>query len=226
MKFARLGAMLSLFSSLLIPITGRSVDYAIQLGTAFSGSAPAGAMTPWLSVWVQQASPGVVQITFHNLNLVGSENVDGFYLNLNPALDPTRLSFAVAATSGGFDLPAVYQGANQFQADGDGKYDVKLAFNTGGTAGNRFTAGEYLSYSVFGVPELTTADFGFLSAPGGGSGPFYAAAHVQRVGAESLSGWVGSLQLVSPIPVPEPAAAALLGLAALATSFWRRPRIG
>jgi uncharacterized protein (TIGR03382 family) len=55
---------------------------------------------------------------------------------------------------------------------------------------------------------LVATDFQFLSAPAGGHGPFYVAAHVQGIGAEGDdSGWVTT---------PEPTTFTLAALAALA----------
>src|SRR5207237_1661377 len=128
-----------------------------------------------------------------NIPLTDNENVDQLYLNLNTSLKPTKLTVTLVKESGSFDTPKVSTGINKFQADGDGKYDILFNFNNGGTANNRFTAGESMTYYISGIPNLMASDFAFLSAPAGGAGPFFAAAHVQRIGrTASLSGWLSA----------------------------------
>ncbi len=112
-------------------------------------------------------------------------------------------------------------GADLYKADGDGRYDIKLLFNNGGSAANRFTAGEYLAYDIGGIPDLAASDFAYLSTPAGGAGPFYAAAHVQRIGAGSLSGWIAPKE-ISTISIPEPAATVLLIFAVWPACRWSR----
>ena len=179
-------------------------DYMYQYNDAFSGAVPASPIRPWIDATFQTVTPGTVRLTVTNLTLTGNENVSQLYFNLNTNLKPTKLTFTLASESGLFDAPRVSTGVNKFQADGDGKYDILFNFNNAGTANNRFTARESVTYYISGIPNLTASDFGFLSAPAGGAGPFYAAAHVQRIGStSSLSGWL-SATATMPLPVPEP----------------------
>jgi hypothetical protein len=159
-------------------------------------------------------SPGVVSLTVANQNLSASEDVNQLYFNLNPAYRATNLIFTATGGSGGFDAPVISLGLNAFKADGDGKYDVMFDFTAGGVDTNRFTANEYTIYQISGIPGLTAADFGYLSQPAGGAGPFYAAAQVQRIGAGSLSGWISATDVNTFPLVPEPGPVSLLGLAA------------
>ena len=186
-------------------------DFLYQFGDVFGGTAP-GSNPPWMVAEVQSLAPGRVRLSLSNSNLSGSENVDELYLNLNPSLDPTRLKFSLVGGSGGFDQPRILTGENQFKAGGDGRYDVEFLFAQGGTAANRFGPGEELVCDISGLPTLTAADFAFLSMPVGGSRPLYAAAHVQRIGASSLSGWLDATA-VTPLVVPEPTAGGLWLLA-------------
>jgi hypothetical protein len=166
--------------------------------------APAG-VSPWLDALFTDTGPGKVSITISGTGLVGNEYVAALYLNLNPALSSGDLSFSVLATSGGFALPTILTGTNQFKADGDGKYDVLFKFNQ--KSGKTFGEDEYLTYEVTSSSgALTAMDFGFLSKPAGGSGPFLSAASVQ--GICDIPG-------IAPCdisPVPEPASAAILAL--------------
>ena len=199
-------------ASVVIHTVALADGYQYDFDHAFSGTPPASLSTPWTQARFVDIAPGMVQLTVSNLNLSGHENVDQLYFNLAPALDPTKLNFTHVSDSGGFDLPTFTEGVDSFKADGDGKYDILLNFAVNdGT--HTFTTGESFTYTISGIAGLRASDFGYLSAPAGGAGPFYAAAHVQRIGAGSLSGWI-SADIVSPIlPVPEPGAGVLLGLA-------------
>ena len=196
-----------------------------QFDSVFGGAAPASSNRPWIDGCFRTLSPGTVQLTVSNLTLTGSESVDQLYFNLNPGLNPTRLAFSFSGGSGGFDAPTVSTGVNQFKAGGDGKYDILFLFSQGGSAANRFTAGEYLNCQISGIPTLTAADFGYLSMPVGGAGPFYAAAHVQRI-SHSLSGWLDPSGMTPMPSVPEPPSALLfaVGVAGwlVARGRWRR----
>ncbi len=208
------------------PVMAEGLEY--QFNHAFSGATPASTNLPWVDAVFQDVAPGRVQLTVTNLNLVGGENVDQLYFNLNPNHDASSLVFSAAGGSGGYDAPAISLGVNTFKADGDGKYDILFNFSIGGSEANRFTANESLVYEISGIPGLTAADFGCLSQPAGGAGPFYAAAHVQRIGAGLVSGWVSATDAMSFPLVPEPQPTALLGFGAAAWFvlkgiFRRRP---
>lgn len=190
----------------------------------FAGTAPQSS-PPWMTAEFQNITPGVVQLTLSNPNLSGSENAGEVYFNLNPALDPAKLQFSFVGGSGGFDMPQVLTGADQFKAGGDGKYDLKFVFANGGTAASWFGAGEYLVCDISGLPTLTASDFGFLSSPVGGTSPFYAAAHVQRIGTTSVSGWLDATT-VTPLAVPEPKTAGFCLLAAALGILMRTRRGG
>ncbi len=103
-----------------------------------------------------------------------------------------------------------------FKANGNGQYDVALSFSTASSDKNRFTANEYLSFNITGISGLTANNFSYLSFPAGGHGPFYAAAHVQRIGTGGLSGWIDPTgNMITPIPEPASAALLLVGVGAL-----------
>jgi len=198
-------------------------EYQYLFDQAFSGAAPAASNSVWMGADFRDISAGTVQLTVSNLNLTGAENVDQLYLNLNPALDPTKLQFTFVSGSGGFDLPSIMEGTNAFKADGDGEYDILFNFTHNSNSQHQFTQGEYFTFDITGITGLTAADFAYLSFPDGGVGPFYAAAHIQRIGSASLSGWI-SADMVTPItPIPEPSAAAII---AIALSLYIAVRLG
>jgi len=173
---------------------------------------------PWIEATFRTISPGHVSFSISNLNLVGNENVDQIYFNINPALAVTKLRFKSLSTSGGFDPPKLFTGEDKYKAGGDGRYDLEFMFSQGGGSGNRFGAGEFLIGELYGLPTLTAGDFSYLSTYVGGAGPFYGAAHVQRIGARSTSGWIDPGLGAIPIPVPEPSVGALFIAGLLAAS--------
>lgn len=187
-----------------------------QFDNEFSSGTPPAGPAPWITASIQNVSPGTVQLTIANNGLIGSEFVSGFYLNLNTNFSPLNLSISYVSSSGSFLIPSVgsgtiERGTDSFKADGDGKYDVLFDFST--VSGSTFGAGESVTYQLSGIAGLTADDFVYLSAPNGGHGPFYAAAHVQGIGNDgALSGWVEPSLGAQPILVPEPASAALVGL--------------
>jgi hypothetical protein len=217
-------AILAVAAGVLVPRQVTAESFLYQFAQAFSGTAPASTNGPWIDGLFQTITPGAVRLTVSNLNLTGSENVDYLYLNLNPALNVTKLQFAFAGSGGSFTTPKVDKAEDGYKADGDGLYDIRFDFAQNGGVKSLFGAGDYLVCNISGISNLTASDFVFKSTPAGGAGPFYAAAHVQRIGAGSLSGWIDASS-VSPSPVPEPAA---LGLGALGAGLWlarRRTRV-
>jgi hypothetical protein len=187
---------------------------------AFSGTAPASANQPWIGAVFEDVTPGTVRLGITNLNLSAGENVGGLYFNLNPLYSPSDLAFTLESESGGFLIPTIKLGLNQYKADGDGRYDILFSFDEGGTDTTRFTANEYLVWQITGIPSLTVADFAYLSQPAGGVGPFYAAAHVQRIAPDSLSGWIAATEIGDFTHMPEPTALSLL-VGGLALMIWR-----
>jgi len=192
-----------------------------DFNNAFSGSPPAATNTPWLEAQFQDVTPGTVRLTVFNLGLSGSENIDQLYFNLATNLDPLGLTFSGLSASGS-DLPIISQGADQFKADGDGKYDILFNFAQGGTTTNRFDGTDTFTCLISGIPGLTANDFNYLSLPAGGAGPFFAAGHVQRIGAGSLSGWISATSSGTVSMVPEPHLASFFWLGA---GLWLAVRI-
>ena len=213
--------MAALVAALTVPCHAAVGDFYYDFSQMFGGTAPS-STPPWIRAVLQTIEPGQVRLTVQNLNLTGTENVDQLYFNLNPALTFSSLR-VVTATGIGFDAPRVALGEDQFKAGGDGRYDLKFTFASGGGAGSRFTAGESFVCDFFSA-SLSASDFAFLSKPVGGAGPFYAAAHVQRIGSGSTSGWLAPLEGAKPLPIPEPTSAVTLilgGIILASLRTWR-----
>jgi hypothetical protein len=201
-------APLALVALFVNPLPASATLITYELDTEFSGGAtPSGFPTVELNDF---GGTGSVLLTITS-NLSGTEYIDDIYLNYTG--DPTTLSYAyqsgVMANSLGFS-------SNFFKADGDGYFDIILDYPPppGGPA--TFGAGETSSY-LFTLAGLTANDFNLSSfcQQGCGNGSFFAAAHIQSIGADGNdSGWVGDGDGPTPGPgnvVPEPSSLALLG---------------
>jgi hypothetical protein len=187
-----------------------------QLNTEFSGGqAPAGP-PPWLTATFTQNGANNVLMSLSASGLSGSENASVWDFNVTPSFVGS-LAFSQTSKTGTFTDPTISQGEDAFMADGDGKYDIQLAFAVGGNASTVFGAGESVTYDITAT-GLTANDFNQLSTPAGGHGPFFTAAHVQNTtGAGSGgSGWIA--------PVPEPSATLLVPLGGILATFLLRFR--
>ena len=177
-----------------------------------SGITPAGA-APWLTAtFDDHDGAGSVTLTLSARLAAPSEFVTRVLFNLDPALDPARLTVSTPAKVGSFADPVVSTGANAFSAGGGSRFDLELAFDSSPPA-NRFGGSESVTYTLGGIGSLTANSFAFTSS--GGSGSLPASAHVQGVGtAGQNSSWV---------TVPEPGSSALALVGATA-ALVRRPR--
>lgn len=179
----------------MLPLGASTVTY--DFGDTSGGATPTGA-APWLeAVFTDTGLPAnTVQLTVSAANLTGSEFLSCLYFNLNPALDPTGLSFLASGSTGLFTSPTAQAAANGFKAGPDGKFDFLINFTTTGDASTRFTGGDSITFTITGITGLTATDFDFLSAPAGGSGPYSSAAHIQGIDPNSLSGWINPTETI------------------------------
>lgn len=188
-----------------IPVAQAST-VTFNYSAIISGDTPAGT-SPWIKATFDDGGgTGTVNLTITTSGLTGSENVTGMYFNLDPALNPTSLSFSFtalgstgpAATS--IQTTAAEPPSSAFKADGDGLYDILFNFPTG----SGFNANETVKYSITGIASLTASSFNFLSACGNpscsGPGNYYAAAKVQNTPGPTGSSWIASNVGVVPIP--------------------------
>jgi hypothetical protein len=214
-----------------LPVESNASGILYQFDTPFPADASPAGSSPWINASFQDVSGGVL-LTVNNLGLTSSEFLQGngsganggIFFNLNPNDNPTSLTFSLVSQSANFGT-YINTGENAFKADGDGKYDIVFDFTT-----HSFAGGASFSYLISGIAGLTASDFAYLSAPAGGSGPFYAAAHIMGLPPDaSNSTWIepgnGPASL---LPVPEPSSFALIagsfGLWGL-TCRWHKRRI-
>jgi hypothetical protein len=201
----------------------RAATITYGLDIEFSGGqAPAGP-TPWVTAQFDDSigGPNTVRLTMSATNLSGSEYIAEMSFNFDPALDPTQLTFTdVSSPSVG--ATTVSTGVDAFKADGDGFFDIFFDFPPPpGSAAARFGPGEVVVYDITYTSAIDVNSFAFLSEMGGGTGSYFAAAHVQNTTGAGTggSGWIGATV------VPEPASALLLGGGLLALGVWRKRRV-
>jgi hypothetical protein len=209
---------------LLVPTGAWASGAVFQFDAPFPADPSPAGSAPWVEAFFQDVSPGTVQLTITNVGLTTGEFVagdgnganGGFFFNLNPVFDPDSLVFDLVSSNGNFS-PVIKAGIDGFKADGDGKYDIRFDFSQG-----TFTVNSSITYLISGIPGLLASDFAYLSAPAGGSGPFYAAAHVQGLPSSggATSTWLSaSLYLDTSVPEPSPVA-----LCSLLAGFWMAKR--
>jgi hypothetical protein len=203
-------------ASLLLSPVPAAANIVYDFGVVFSGTGPSDPV-PWGSATFQDYGVNQVLLTIDNTGLTGTEFYSGIYFNLDPALDPANLVFSAPTKGGTFDTPTIDLSANGFKSDGDGYFDIELAFDTSGSDSHRFGVGNSISYviTILGSFPLSAPSFDYVSWDGGGAGDYNAAGHLQGVpaGGGSVSAWVG--------PIPEPGSAALLFLG---TCLWAAVR--
>lgn len=221
--FSRSSAALSCLAlSVLLLYSGKAAATSIlyQFNTPFpSDPNPAGS-APWVTAVFQDVSPGTVALTITAVNFTAGEFIagngngasGGMFFNLNPSDNPTALMFTEQSSKGNFGTAKVSTGENSFKAGGDGKYDIQIDFS------GMFSANDSITFLITGVAGLNGSDFSYLSQPAGGSGPFYAAAHIQGL-ANGDSTWIEPG--AGPLPVPEPSTWSLLAASIGVWGFWR-----
>jgi hypothetical protein len=227
--FVSLGRiLLGVTVSVVLATETVAATLTLGLDVEFSGATPpVSGTTPWVTATFDDSfgGPNTVRLTMTADNLTGGgggENLELFFFNFDPLLDPTLLTFSAIDTSAsnpenGQGDNGIFTGVNAFMADGDGNYDIQFNFPPPpGGGGNRFTGGESVIYDITYTSAIDANSFNFFSDEGGGQGTFLAAAHIQRINGND-SGWIGV--------VPEPATGMLLGggLFLLGLNRRRRP---
>lgn len=214
-------AALALQTSLAVADT-----VTFELDYEFSGGEQPSGTAPWLRAVFEDVGANQVTLTLESLLNSGREFVSEWDFNFSP--DTSVGGLAITHQSG-VQADSVSTGTNAFKADGDGWFDIQFLFPQ---SGDRFTQGSTSVYQISGS-GINAQSFNHTSAPGGGNGTYYSAAHVQGIGPGArLSGWIGAAGSVvdedEPIgggaAVPEPSSMALLGMGCLSMLGvgWRR----
>jgi hypothetical protein len=189
-------AMKKLTKYTLSAILGIGLSYnanaiSFTLNDEFSGGAqPTGSVR----LDITDSATNTVKLEITSL-LVGTEFMSDLYLNLDPDLNASLLTFGVPTKIGSFNAPSISK--VPINADGGGTFDIKFTFSTSGMNGGsqRFNNGDTLTYLVSGITGLDAEDFNFFSQdPSGGHGYFKAAAHIQGIPRDAngkTSGFVG-----------------------------------
>ncbi len=181
-----------------------SADLIVTFNNPFPGDPNPDGTPPWLTAIFSQNGANDVRLTM-TANLVNDNFLSQIYFNTDPAaVNPATLGLSFVSGTIANDIVL---GEDCCKADGDGTYDIRFDFPTSANE-NRFDGAETSVWDFTG-PGLTPDYFSFLSTPAGGSGPFYAAAHVQSISAPAGSTWIHA-DLEENL-VPEPASLAILG---------------
>lgn len=158
---------------------------------------------------------GGVRVTVTNNLVDPGAFLGALYLNTSvaPLAGAAGTCVSCAATNG--QTMTFNFGSDAFQADGDGRYDILIDFST--ASADRLLPGETVIFDLTSTTAGFTSDsFLVFAAPGGGNGPFRAAAHLQGL-PNGQSDWVAE-------EIPEPTSMILLGtgLATLAAGLRKR----
>jgi hypothetical protein len=183
-----------------VPFGARAAVH-LQFDGTFSGAGPANSTTPWFTAELTPEASGTVLFSLTASRLTDPENIASLYFNFNDALNVQNLNFDYISGTG-FDLPTIDRSRDALRADGDGLYDIRLNFSTGGNVAQSFSQGDTLVYRLSYSSAITDEDFHFLSQDAGGHGPFFGAAHVQNT--PGGGGWVSASAVLVPIPEASP----------------------
>jgi len=191
-----------LIAGAVAPLHASAVTYPLN----FIFSPATGTVAPLATVTLTDLGNAV---QFDLLSQAGAgSKLDSLYFNFaNGSLNPNLLTFSnVSAVNGTYSTtlaPLTSSTVNALKADGDGFFDGKIEYLRNNFLGH----GQTLSFRLSSVGQnLGVQDFHFFSRPGGGSGSYIMASHIQSLPQGGSSAWVGTVAAV-----PLPAAALLFG---------------
>jgi len=188
MKASMIGLVVLMLAAIVRATPAEATVFTYNLSTVLSGNDPMGT-SPWLVVTIADTETADnVQITIDANNLAANgQFVTKVYFN-------SGITLGASDFSGFSPNPAslTFCSGNQAQckADGDGYFDFVVNFATASGA-DRFNGGETESFTVAHA-GLSATSFNSVSAPGGGNGNYYVAAHIQGIPV-NCSSWIGAL---------------------------------
>ena len=204
----RAGWLATAIVSLLIPASAQATVIKYTLCMEFSGAVPPEGAAPWLTATFDDGgTPGSVGLALEATNLTDNEFVFQWLFNFDPDLELDSLEFSTPTKTGSFTDPKINTGVNAFRADGDGFFDIMVAFDNSDGVGKRFGMGDAVAYTITSTDPITADSFDFFSEMGGGQGMYATAAHIGGIGPfDADSGWIST---------PEPASLFVLALGGL-----------
>ncbi|HBH81659.1 MAG TPA: hypothetical protein DDY39_17670 [Nitrospira sp.] len=198
-------SVLSVFSASAEAMTAYNLDFVFSPST--------GAVPPMGTVTLTDLG---TKVRFDIVNNAGAgSKLDSLYFNFaHGSTNPNQLTFSnVSAVSGTYQTqlaPTTGATISGLKADGDGYFDGKFAYQGNSFLGN----GQTLSFELGATgQDLAESDFHFFSLPGGGSGSYILASHIQNLQPGGTSAWVGT---VAAVPLPGAALLFLSGLSSFA----------
>jgi hypothetical protein len=193
----------------------------MDVNNVWNGTSPTGA-TPYLRAQFGDTSPGTVTLMLSALNLStnkgNAEDVQDWFFNLDPALDPSKLTFSPKSQVGSFTAPTITDGAqDSVKTQGNVPFDVDFGFATGNPS-DRFVEGDSITYTVTysGAGAFDADSFAFTTSKSP-FGPFYTSAHIQNTGSNGN----GSGD-ISGDSIPEPASGGIIAASFGFALFFRR----
>ncbi len=195
----------------LVGVSGASA-LVWDMGYIFSGSEEPLGAAPWARAEFTDIGTNQVRLDMYALNLSSTEFIGKWYFNFDPDKDPGNLTFTYLSGEQPADI-GHRAGGDAYKADGDGFFDFVFEFATSGDG--RFKNAEHSIYQIdyAGTGSIGALSFDYLSAPGGGSGSYHSALHLQGTGSSGLgSVWVGEGGVEPYSTVPEPTSLVLLGV--------------
>jgi hypothetical protein len=222
----RFGVHAVLFCALSLTASAANAALVYELNTVYTGGTPSGS-APWLRMTFTDKA-GYVELKIENLLSAASEFCTWIEFNLDPALDPSKLSFAFES---GQAAKTISTGRSNI-GEGGRWFDIELAYSTSGKNGgaDRFTMGETSIYQISSTEALSEASFAFLSSSEMDedlNDVYAAAAHIQGIDGDPDSSKIRIDDSQYPQngggSVPAPTSTLLCGIGvAMLTLFARR----